>query len=257
MSDLLDDVMDDEIFGGEVESAEEAVEEENRAAVKSTSPIPQVNGANIRVDSVEDLKTETAELLINVDTSESDVVEYLERFEKVELIFPKGIFLKLSEGTVKRLGYQSMQNYFIAQADYQATVRQEENQKRDPTWGKIQFLGGDVSHEMRLKGKEEFDPNKEHFAILNDYDLDSAEGAGYKRIRGKDGKLVGPIRNTNPDTKQTEELYKVALPKERFLAHQKAVSEESKRRVRNRKITRNSSTIEITRDTIGTEVYDK
>ena len=216
---------------------------------KVSKTIPQIGGANIRVEDVEDLKVKSTEVLINVDTTEEEVLELIEGFEKVDIIFPPKVFLKLSEGVFNKLSFESKEKYFVAKREYEATERDRVNKEKDPNYGLITMIGGDVSHKMVITDEDRKNAKGKHIAILNGYEV-SAEGSAYVKLPGSE-----PIRNTNPATMKEEVLVKCTIEEDRYRGHMKAASDLSKDRIKNQKLAKRESTLEIVRDTVGTKIY--
>jgi len=189
--------------------------------------ISEVNGANIRIDNVEKEKVKITTITVGIDDTSKDIVKSMEKLERVEIIFPKDVFVELPIEKLKgKLTAESIMKYGIAKRDWEADKRITKRLKEDPTFRKLHISGGDLNSRMAFTKSEQKKFKGKHLAILNDYELDAAKDAGYELVSSD------PIVSINPASKVKETLYKVAVNQEAFDSHCKAVSIESKGKIK-------------------------
>jgi len=186
--------------------------------------IKAINGANLGEGMVTDTP-KIVEITINVDDTTETVLDLLERYEIVELIFPPNVFVELPIETVKnKLTAHSIIAYGVAKRDYEATLRTEQRREEDPNYGLISFGEAGPIYGLMKSPK---DDHKYHHAILNEYQMEAALAQGYERVPDKE-----VVNNRNERMKIDEHMYHVRCPIEKYKASMRKMSELSKKRIR-------------------------
>lgn len=216
--------------------------------------IPDLNGSNITVNDVEKDRVKTHTYTVKVDDTPESVVELIEKFERVELIFPPKVFVELDTEKLKdKLTANSLMKYGVAKRDYEATQRDLEKDKVFPERKKLRITGGSVTHKMKFteEEKEWARKNNKHLAILNDYEVDSAKESGYVDVPG-----AVPINNFIPASRRDERLYKMAVDLDDFKDYMQENSNVSRAAVKQQDKFINNSNLEVRQESEPTKIYE-
>jgi len=173
-------------------------------------------------------KAKKAKIKVKVDDTLDDVLELIEGLEEVELSFVDGAFFELPEDVLEKLDKFSLIKYGQAEAGAKTTERFEKKVK-ERGYRRLELnQGSAVERKMRTPK----DDDKYHYAILDGTDYEEALKAGYFPFDEDDAEN-NVVRTTNKITKEEEELVKLKIPKERYVEHMKAVSDDSRKMIRN------------------------
>lgn len=197
---------------------------------------------------MENGKEKKGKIVVSFDDTIESVLELMEKLDIVELTFPPNVFFELPEDAKDKLTRDSLIKYGVAKRDAEATERTNKIQA-EPGYQRLDFgSGSHVAGKMQVPK----DDKKWHNTILNAKDVPNAKEQGYEVLGESTEKAT--VKNWNPQAKIEEEMVKMRISKEKYEGHMKAVSNDSRRRGKNRITKKGNSSIEMRREIAGIEV---